>query len=149
MIFGERGVWIKPRLSNSETLKSVQVHQLTVNPSGGKSYSTRQFAPFGLMESAGQTRIPEILWDSSPAMLLGPRQLAGTRTGTWPLRLRCANKLRWGSGSADTRQALLLAVPQLGALQAPAPHLFPLLTSPLRTPGLPLLPPPLPACGLG
>lgn len=87
----------------------------------------------------------------SPAVLLRPHQLTGRRAGTRPLRSRCVDRLLWGSGSADTRRALLLAVLQLCALQAsaPSPRPFPLPASPLGTPGLPLLPPPLPACSLG
>lgn len=69
--FGERGLWIKLHSSETETLKSVQVHQLIVNPCGVKSYGTRQFAQFGLMESVGQTWIPEVLWDSGQWYLPG------------------------------------------------------------------------------
>lgn len=115
-------VWIKPHSSETETLRSVQVHQLTVNPSGGKSYSTRQFALFELMASMGRpgsqwycgtqgrdtcrvagTCLQGSLWLlESPAVLLGPHQLNGAQTSMWPLCSFCADSLLWSSGSTDT-----------------------------------------------
>lgn len=80
----------------------------------------------------------------------GPTSSLEHRQGCGPCTHR-TDKLPRGSGSADTCQALLLAVLQLLALQVPAssPRPFPVPTCPLGIPGLPLLPPPLPVCNFG
>ena len=144
--FGEKGVWIKPHSSETETLKSVQVHQLTASPCGGKSYGTDSLHPLGpcrvwhrpgsrwyhetqgsdtcLAAGSHLQSCSQLL--ESPAVLLGPHQLTGTQTGMWPLCSHCV---------ANSR----------GALEVQTPAKLSSWLSSHSVPSKPLLPPHIPS----
>lgn len=62
---------IKPHSSEKETLKSVQVHQLTASPRGSESYSTDSLHPLGPWRLRDRSGSQQYCGDSGQQYLPG------------------------------------------------------------------------------